>query len=373
MRKMVKVSVGIIARNEEKHIAKLMKSLVNLNFPKDEYEIILVDGDSSDKTIEKAEEILKNSGVRYKIIEEGKEAIEKIIQERNVDEKKAKELRFKLNYYGPCFARNLVIENADKDSKYIAFIDADCIADKDWLRILYERIEGSDDDVAGVGGARLIAETDNKMELLINAILTSFIASGGNPAFSKRNVKYVDSIPNYNAIYKKKILEKFKYDNNLVLSDDCELNYRLRKNGYKFLYEKNAKVFHHETNSIKEFLRNMFRYGVNISRVVKKHKEIVRIYIPLTVLFVVSPILSLIWVVVINFVFKGTIFYNLIYLPLLFYGMYFLFILAVFIEVFIKTKDFLRSLLVFILVPLQHFCYGLGVLKGLFFDSYIRK
>ena len=370
---MVKVSVGIIARNEEKHIAKLMKSLVNLNFPKDEYEIILVDGDSSDKTIEKAEEILKNSGVRYKIIEEGKEAIEKIIQERNVDEKKAKELRFKLNYYGPCFARNLVIENADKDSKYIAFIDADCIADKDWLRILYERIEGSDDDVAGVGGARLIAETDNKMELLINAILTSFIASGGNPAFSKRNVKYVDSIPNYNAIYKKKILEKFKYDNNLVLSDDCELNYRLRKNGYKFLYEKNAKVFHHETNSIKEFLRNMFRYGVNISRVVKKHKEIVRIYIPLTVLFVVSPILSLIWVVVINFVFKGTIFYNLIYLPLLFYGMYFLFILAVFIEVFIKTKDFLRSLLVFILVPLQHFCYGLGVLKGLFFDSYIRK
>ena len=51
---MTKVSVGIIARNEEKHISELMKSLINLNLPKDEYEIILVDGDSSDKTIEKA-------------------------------------------------------------------------------------------------------------------------------------------------------------------------------------------------------------------------------------------------------------------------------------------------------------------------------
>ena len=370
---MVKVSIGVIARNEEKHIGDLMKSLVNLNFPKDEYEIILVDGDSSDKTIEKAEEILKNSNIKYKIIKEGKEAIKKIMQEKNVDEKKAKELRFKLNYYGPCFARNLVIENADKDSKYIAFIDADCIADKDWLKILYERIEHSDDDVAGVGGVRLIAKTDDKMELLINAILTSFIASGGNPAFSKRDVKYVDSIPNYNAIYKKEILDKFKYDTNLVLSDDCELNYRLRKNGYKFLYERNAIVWHHETNSIKEFLKNMFRYGINISRVVKKHREIVRIYIPLTVLFVMSPILSLIWILGVSLIFKGTVFYNLIYLPLLFYGMYFLFVLAVFIEVLIKTKDFLRSLLVFILVPLQHFCYGLGVLKGLFFDSVVRK
>ena len=58
---MTKVSVGIIARNEEKHISELMKSLINLNFPKDEYEIILVDGDSSDKTIEKAELILKKA------------------------------------------------------------------------------------------------------------------------------------------------------------------------------------------------------------------------------------------------------------------------------------------------------------------------
>ena len=370
---MVKVSIGLIARDEEKHIGDLIKSLVNLNFPKDEYEIILVDGDSLDKTIEKAEEIFQKSNIKYKIIEEGKEAIKKIMQEKDVNEKKAEEFRFKLNYYGPCFARNLVIKNADKDGRYIAFIDADCIADKDWLKILYKKIEGSGDNVVGVGGARLMAETDDKIELLINAILTSFIASGGNPAFSKRNVKYVDSIPNYNAIYKKEILERFRYDTSLVLSDDCELNYRLRKNNYKFLYERNAIVWHHETSSIKEFLKNMFRYGVNISRVVKKHREIVRIYVPLTVLFVMGPILSLIWILGVSLIFKGTLFYNLIYLPFLFYGAYFLFVLAVFIEVLIKTKDILRSLLVFVLVPLQHFCYGLGVLKGLFFDSYIRK
>jgi len=126
VRDMVKVSVGIIARNEEKHIGDLMRSLVNLNFPKDEYEIILVDGDSSDKTIEKAKEILENSNIKYKIIEEGKEAIKKIMKEKNVDEKKAEDLRFKLNYYGPCFARNLVIENADKSKNlYLTLVEID--------------------------------------------------------------------------------------------------------------------------------------------------------------------------------------------------------------------------------------------------------
>ena len=89
---MVKVSIGLIARDEEKHIGDLIKSLVNLNFPKDEYEIILVDGDSLDKTIEKAEEIFQKSNIKYKIIEAGKEAIKKIMQEKDVNEKKQKNL-----------------------------------------------------------------------------------------------------------------------------------------------------------------------------------------------------------------------------------------------------------------------------------------
>jgi len=359
---MIEVTVGVIARNEEKHIAKLLRSLLNLNFPKDKYEIIFVDGDSSDATLRIAKQVLSEGNVRYRIIEEGKEAIKRIVKQKIVDEETARNLRFKLNYYGPCFARNLVIEHSDKHAKYIAFIDADCVADKDWLKILYERIKNASKDIAGVGGLRLIAKTNNRMELLINSILTSCIATLGNPAFCRKNTKYVESIPNYNAIYRKNILEREKYDVNLVISDDVELNYRLRRKGYKFLYEPNAKVYHHETSSVKEFLRNMFRYGVNVARVVRKHKRVVRIYVPFSLFFVFSPVLSLI-----------CLYLGLACLPAIFYGLYFIIVFLVFAEVLIKTKDFLRAWLVFILLPSQHFAYGLGVLKGLFFDSFIRK
>jgi cellulose synthase/poly-beta-1,6-N-acetylglucosamine synthase-like glycosyltransferase len=55
----VKVSVLIAARNEEKNIFKLLQSLYNQNFPKEFYEIIIVDDHSEDNTKKIIEE-LKN-------------------------------------------------------------------------------------------------------------------------------------------------------------------------------------------------------------------------------------------------------------------------------------------------------------------------
>ena len=46
----VKVSVLIAARNEEKNIVKLLQSLYNQTFPKEFYEVIIVDDHSDDNT-----------------------------------------------------------------------------------------------------------------------------------------------------------------------------------------------------------------------------------------------------------------------------------------------------------------------------------
>ena len=64
------VSVGIIVRNEVEHIEQTLKYLVNQAYAKDSYEIIVVDGNSSDGTREVAENILKKSWVAYKIVNE---------------------------------------------------------------------------------------------------------------------------------------------------------------------------------------------------------------------------------------------------------------------------------------------------------------
>jgi len=325
----LKITVGIIARNEERNISTTLKHILNQSMDQSLYEIIVVDGNSTDHTREVAEDVLNNSDVKYKVINEAD-----------------------LGFHGHCFARNLVIDNSDKATEFIAYTDADCTVDKKWLETLCKTIDGTEEDIAGAGGPRLIAKTQNKMELVINAFITSYIASGANPAFSKRDVKYVKSIANYNAIYKKSIISKFRYDDSLIISDDNELNFRLRKSGYQFLNSPNAKVWHHETDSIFEFASNMFSYGINISNTVKKHRNLVNLNVPITVIF----ILYLVLVVPLYYIF-GTF----ILIPLF---MYLIFCLAVFTEIILKTKT-IYALITFILLPIQHILYGLGVIYNL--------
>ena len=322
----IQVTVGIVARNEEDYISQTIKSLINQDFSHEEFEIIVVDGNSEDSTREIASEILEESDITYKILNEKD-----------------------FGSSGLCFARNLVIDYSKPQSKYIAFTDADCILAKDWLIQLFWEVERSDNKIVGAGGPRLIAPTSNKKELVINAFITSLIASGGNPAFSKRKIKFLDSIPNYNAIYKKDIISNFRYDEELVFSDDHELNYRLHKAGYLFKYTPSARVYHRETNSILQFGKNMFRYGFNMTNLIRKHRSLFKIKLFLTLILLLYLIfllpLYLIW---------G----YLVLIPLLFY---LIFALMSFGEVLLTTRTF-YAFLVFLLLPVQHITYALGVI-----------
>ncbi len=326
----IEITVGVIARNEEKNIYKTLENILNQSFDHNSYEIIVIDGNSVDNTRNIATNILDESNIKYKVLNEAD-----------------------FGFYGHCFARNLVISNSDPDSQYIAYTDADCTVDRDWLSILHDVIIKTDKTVVGVGGPRLIAETNDRKELVINAFLTTFLASGGNPAFSKRNVKYVKSIANYNAMYKKTVISKFRYDDKLIMSDDNEINFRLKQAGYSFINVPNARVWHHETNSIIQFAFNMFNYGVNITNTVKKHRSFVTVNVPLTVVFILYLILLTPLYV---------LFGSIILIPLLFY---ILFAVAVLVEVGVRTRT-VYSLLVFILLPIQHISYGLGVFWNLF-------
>jgi cellulose synthase/poly-beta-1,6-N-acetylglucosamine synthase-like glycosyltransferase len=326
----VQVTVGIVARNEGEYIAKTIESLMAQDFNPAEFEVILVDGNSEDDTREIARRILETSGIKYKVLNE------KDFGSR-----------------GLCFARNLVIDQSSPESRYIAYTDADCILGKEWLKELYLAVEGSDANVVGAGGPRLIAPTKNMKELVINTFIASLIASGGNPAFSRRKIKFTSSIPNYNAIYKKDILSKFRYDDELIIGDDHDLNFRLRNAGYLFKYVLPAEVYHRETSSIRQFTKNMFRYGFNMMNVMKKHRRLLKVPLPMTLIFLFYLILLiplyLIW---------G----NIVFIPLVFY---LIFALMSFGEVLIRTRTIYASL-VFLLLPVQHIAYALGVIYSLF-------
>lgn len=93
------ISIIIPTYNEEKYISYCLKSLVSLNYPKDRYEIIVVDNGSTDNTVS----LCKRYTDKVFIFLGG-----------NIST---------LRNFGANHARGEIL----------AFIDADCIADKNWL------------------------------------------------------------------------------------------------------------------------------------------------------------------------------------------------------------------------------------------------
>lgn len=92
------VSIIIPAYNEEKYIGQCLEALQNINYPSDRYEVIVVDNGSTDSTVSLCRNITTHIYISH----------------GNVS-----------------ILRNLGAQKAQ--GSILAFIDADCIADKNWL------------------------------------------------------------------------------------------------------------------------------------------------------------------------------------------------------------------------------------------------
>jgi GT2 family glycosyltransferase len=123
----------------------------------------------------------------------------------------------------------------------------------------------------------------------------------GNPAFCDKKVEYMPSVAGYNSIYKIDILRKFRYDTTYPFNtDDIEINYRLAKNGYKFLYSEKAKIYHRLDETISQFLGHMTIYGKGATNVMKLHKSLPRLYIPIAFTYFAYTTLLPVFMVISN-------------------------------------------------------------------------
>lgn len=316
-------SVIVVTKNEEKTIFKCLDSLIAQDFPKDKYEVIVIDGASLDKTCEICE--------RFPV---------KLIR---------------LDRGGISYQRNAGVQVAE--GRYVAFTDADCIVEKAWLTKLRNQIEKTDRNVVAVGGPNLVFDNDPPLSKVIGYTQETLLGSGGSPqSYRIAKPTYVNSIPNCNILYKKEIIAKEKYDETLSVGDDCELNFRLKQRGYKFLYLPGAVVWHHRPETFRNFTRKMFSYGIALGRITRKHRKIVRWYAPLVAFAVLAVIFSYPLI---------KLFHSAIYIYV-FAGSFYLMTLVILTSQICQRLKSAESLLTMILLPLQHFFYGIGFLKGLF-------
>lgn len=195
-----KISIIIAARNEEKRILPTLQSLEKLDYPKANYEIIIVDDDSTDKTVNIVEKYTRKY-LNWKLIRLKREESE-------------------------IHGKKRVLNEAINQSKYdiIFTTDADCIVPPNWLQKMSAYF--SDDINMILGHSPLVSRKGLWSKILEFDNLFSAI-SGSAPvkmgfALSSvgRNLAYRKSI--YESIGGFKALQKFKS------GDDVHLTERFR-------------------------------------------------------------------------------------------------------------------------------------------------
>jgi glycosyltransferase involved in cell wall biosynthesis len=344
------ITVGIITKNEGKTIGNLLRSLQLQSYPKSAFEIIICDGNSTDNTLEVIDSILKWGDIQYAYISEWT-----LPPDANGCT------------YGHSFARNVVIDHACKESKYIAWIDADCRADENWLYSLWKTITPYEHDpkIAWAWGTRLVETfgTIGKKELLLNYYITNPITSLKNPAFSENTEQKINSIAWYNSIYKKDIVWKYRYSTQFPLYfDDIELNFRLKKAGYSFVLSKESLIYHRMDPSLKIFYWQFYKYGWGAMNVSLIHKTIARMYIVLSLLYTGYTLTLPIWIYLSHRLFSN------IYLPFIPY-LWVIFLGSIISYQILKKIKHPWGVFACILTCTTPIMYGLWSIKSLFHFS----
>jgi len=255
------VSFIIPTFNSEKTIKICIESIKKQDCRK---EIIVVDGNSRDKTID----IVKRFDIR-------------LIIEKKI---------------GIAPARNTGLRESKGD--YIAFVDSDVVLPEDWITKALKFIEGNK-KIAAVGGPGKSYEK-NTISDSLNFLLF------GNSSLVKN--KFVDSIATMDVLYKRKAIEGMIFDESMFLGEDPEFNFRLRKRGFKLLYDRNLWVYHQHPTKFVGLLRKWYNYGKSYPLLGSKHKEIRNIQFYLRIFYIPAFF---------SFILSSIFYYPLIYLAFL--------------------------------------------------------
>lgn len=206
------VSVVVCTYNRKNLLKSCLDSIFETDYPKSSYEVIIVDGGSTDGT---------------------EELCEKFPQIRFVIEKK----------YGLAHARNKGAEVAR--GSIVVYTDDDCVVDKGWLRNLVAGFQFSE-NVMGVGGPVYPLQPETVPEKInVKAALGLF--------YEGETAKLTNGVITSNSAFKKELFETITFDEtlginrrgNLILSgEDTAFCQKIMGSGFHINYVPDAKVYH---------------------------------------------------------------------------------------------------------------------------------
>ena len=262
---MTQISIIIAARNESRNLRGLFAALTSLNYPKDDYEIIFVNDQSTDNTKSLIDEFCAGRENSCVFDSDGK------------------------IYAGKRGALDIGISH----SKYncIMITDADCEPEPNWLAAFAKKFEEGNDFAFGLAPFKQENNFVNKISCFENfrsQLLMTALAKMGMPysatarsfGFSKSSFMKLDGYKN--------TTETLSGDDDLLLREAVKHNMKVG-----VVEESDALVFSSTKSKWKDYLKQKARHTSTSRYYLPKHKIVLGLWHLVNISFLLSPVLMI--------------------------------------------------------------------------------
>ncbi|KLE16661.1 glycosyltransferase family 2 protein [Clostridium sp. C8] len=350
------VSVLVPAHNEGKVIEKTAKALLELEYPKDKYEVIIINDNSSDNSAE----------ILGKVKEEYKNRNFIIINTDKTTGGKGKSTALNIGY---------------KQSKgeILAVYDADNTPEKKALKYLIKTLVSDEKLGAVIGKFRCRNKNVNILTKFINIETLTFqwMAQAGRWKLFK-----LCTIPGTNFVIRRKILDEINGWDTKAITEDTELSFRMYRMGYKIKFMPLSVTWEQEPQTLNVWFKQRSRWAKgNIYVVLKNFKYIfdksagatrfdILYYILIYVFFLSATIISdaifllgAIEVVHINIVGYNTILWIMAYS---------VFVLSILVAISTEKGELSIKNTIIVIIMYFTYCKLWGIVAALGFYNYIK-
>ncbi len=231
-------------RNEMRFIADTIKELLKQDYPKDRFEIIVADGESTDSTREIVKEIAHSHPQVILMSNPGRL---------------------------PSSGRNVGFRNGK--GEFFLVIDGHCkINNSHLLRDVVDCFEKSGAQCLGRSQPFIIPDKPN-IQRAIALARASRLGHSGNSFIHSHKEGFVSPV-SVGCAYKREVFEKIGFvDESFDACEDVEFNYRVKKAGFKTFFSPRIAVYYHPRESIFGLWKQLMRYGEGRARFIFKHPE----------------------------------------------------------------------------------------------------
>lgn len=321
LNKKFKFSIVIPTLNEENYISECIDSILKQTYDLELIEIVIVDGNSTDKTLE-----IVNS----------------------YTQKHAHILLLNNAFKRTPISLNIGIKNSTGDVAVI--LGAHTKIDKDFVKLNNQYL--IEQNVKVTGGTQINVGKSFSQRLIASVMEMPFAMASASYRWSKK-AQFVDTV--VYAAYKKELFDELGYfEEEFAISEDAEMNWRIRQAGYKIYFSPDIKTYYYPRSSITGFIKQMFRYGILRVNVLKKHMDAIKLFHFIPPVFVIT---------IFSFLILGS--FNIIFLKLLSLILILYFLVNIFASIHkLGWKKWFQFPIVSLMVFSMHIAWGIGFIVG---------